>query len=145
MKSYVLDRITPPTNPYGMWNSSCLEDPDIANEIHEHLQSIGKYVRAQDIVNYLDKEDVRTRFGMKKTISLGQYVDGHEQDDVVWYHQNVFLKQWAEMEEFMHTWDPDESTNNTNFPLDGASLPPQKFCVWFHDESTFYANDCRTA
>ena len=80
-----------------MWNSSHLEDPDIANEIHEHLQSIGKYVHAQDIVNYLDKEDVRTQFGMKKTISLatakrwmhrmdywwtcnfkGQYVDGHK-------------------------------------------------------------------
>ena len=80
-----------------MWNSSHLEDPDIMNEIHEHLQSIGKYVHTQDIVNYLDKEDVRTQFGMKKTISLatakrwmhrmdyrwtrnfkGQYVDGHK-------------------------------------------------------------------
>jgi hypothetical protein len=163
-KSYVLDRITPPTNPYGMWSSSRLEDPDIANEIHEHLQSVGKYVRAQDIVDYLDKEDVKTRFGMKKTISLatakrwmhrmdyrwtrnfkGQYVDGHERDDVVWYRQNVFLKQWAEMEEFMHTWDPDESANNTNFPADGASLPQREICVWFHDESTFYANDRRMA
>ena len=49
------------------------------------------------------------------------------------------------MEEFMHTWDLDESTNNTNFPVDGTSLPPQKICIWFHDESMSYANDCRTA
>jgi hypothetical protein len=25
----------------------------------------------------------------------GQYVDGHERDDVVDYHQNVFLRKWA--------------------------------------------------
>ncbi|KAF9219454.1 hypothetical protein BS17DRAFT_770031 [Gyrodon lividus] len=70
----------------------------------------------------------------------GQYVDGHEQDDIVWYHQNVFLKQWAEMEELMHTWDLDESTNNTNFPVDGTSSPQKKHCVWFHNESTLCAS-----
>ncbi|KAF9219452.1 hypothetical protein BS17DRAFT_858841 [Gyrodon lividus] len=102
-KSYVLDHIAPPTNPYVMWSSSCLEDPNIANEIHEHWQ-----IHA---------------------------CSGHY--DVVWYCQNIFLKQWAEMEEFMHTWDPDE--------MDGTSSPQQKICVWFHDESTFYANDRRMA
>ncbi|KIK86938.1 hypothetical protein PAXRUDRAFT_802662 [Paxillus rubicundulus Ve08.2h10] len=138
-----------------MWNSSHLENPDIANEIHEHLQSIGKYVHAQDIVDYLDKEDVRTWFGMKKTIALAtakhwmhrmdyQWTCNFK-DDVIWYHKNVFLKQWAEIEEFMHTWDSDESTNNTNFPADSASLPPKKKCIWFHDESLFYVNDFRTA
>jgi hypothetical protein len=132
-KSYVLHRISPPSNPYGGWNSSRLEDPDIANEIHEHLQTIGKYVRAQDIVDYLDKEDIKTQFGIKKTISLatakcwmhkmdyrwtcnfkGQYVDGHERDDVIWYRQNIFLKKWMEMEEFMHTWDPDDNDTMAN-------------------------------
>ncbi|KAF9240820.1 hypothetical protein BU15DRAFT_31527, partial [Melanogaster broomeanus] len=159
-KSYIIHRTNLPMNPYGRWNSSRLEDPDIANDIHEHLQSIGKYVRAQDIVDYLDKEDVRTWFGMKKSISLatakcwiqkmdyrwtcnfkGQYVDGHERDDVVSYRQNVFLKQWAEMEEFMHTWDPDDTVNDVN----DVTLHKWKICVWFHDESTFYANDHRTS
>ncbi|KIK80326.1 hypothetical protein PAXRUDRAFT_15848 [Paxillus rubicundulus Ve08.2h10] len=153
-QNHISSTKVPPTNPYGGWNSSHLEDPDIANEIHEHLQSIGKYVRAQDIDDYLDKEDVRTRFQIKETISLvtakrwmhrmdyrwthnlkGQYVDGHERDDVIWYHQNVFLKQWAKMEEYMHTWDPDESVNNTNHPADSTSSPHKKICIWFHDKN----------
>ncbi|KIK76869.1 hypothetical protein PAXRUDRAFT_80748, partial [Paxillus rubicundulus Ve08.2h10] len=74
-----------PTNPYGRWNSSHLEDPNIANEIHVHLQSIGKYVCAQDIVDYLDKEDVRTQFQMKK-ISLVTEKCWMHRMDYWWIH-----------------------------------------------------------
>ncbi|KAG2357184.1 hypothetical protein BDR07DRAFT_1218534, partial [Suillus spraguei] len=82
-------------------------------DIKLHLQSIGKYVRAQDIVDYLKRPEIQAHHGLKKTVSLataqwwmfkldycwreekkGQYVDGHECDDVVTYHQNVFLPIW---------------------------------------------------
>ncbi|KAG2342774.1 hypothetical protein BDR05DRAFT_885766 [Suillus weaverae] len=158
-KAYVQDRNNVPINPFG-WRhgSSWLNDPDIANEIHEHLQSIGDYVHVEDIVTYLDNEEVKTRLKMKKTISLatakrwmkcmdyrwvrdhhGQYIDGHEREDVVHYHQHVFLKKWAEEEAKMRTWGKDsEEICNTEWPL----------CVWFHDKSIldssssmFYAND----
>jgi len=33
----------------------------------------------------------------------GQYVDGHEWDDVVTYQQNLFLPQWANIKAW--TWD----------------------------------------
>jgi len=152
-KAYVQDCNNIPINPFGRCASSRLDDPDIANEIHEHLQSIGACVRAEDIVTYLDNEEVKTHLKLKKTISLatakhwmknmdyqwvrdhrGQYIDGHEREDVVYYRQHVFLKKWAEEQPKMRSWGEDnEEICNTERPL----------CVWFHDESTFYANDQR--
>jgi hypothetical protein len=65
------------------------------------------------ILDYLKRSEVQTRHGLNKTVSLattqwwifkldycwreeqkGQYVDGHERDDVVTYRQNVFLPLW---------------------------------------------------
>ncbi|KAG2046831.1 hypothetical protein BDR06DRAFT_992017 [Suillus hirtellus] len=143
-KAYINNRINLPINPYGTWTISRLTD-DLANEIHEHLQSIGAY--------YLDREEVKMRLKLKKTISLstakhwmklmdycwvrnhrGQYVDGHERDNVVDYHQNIFLRKWAAEEGKMRSW-------GTN--LEEICSAERPLCVWFHDESTFYANDRR--
>jgi hypothetical protein len=86
-----------PTNPYGVWNVSMLEDEDLAQAIHLHLQSLGPYIRAQDVVDFMKKPEIAEQFNLKKGISLataqwwmkqlgyrwtvtptGQYVDGHE-------------------------------------------------------------------
>ncbi|KAJ7772400.1 hypothetical protein B0H16DRAFT_1242970, partial [Mycena metata] len=104
--------VLPVKNPYGKWNHerSILEDADVANEIALHLQSLGKYVKALDIVHYLNDSEVRKRFGLKKGIHLataqrwmkrmgyrwtknpaGQFVDGHERPDVVYYRQTEFI------------------------------------------------------
>ena len=137
----------------------------MANEIHEYLQTIESgHVRAQDVVDYLDKPDVQSRFGMKKGVSLatakrwlrkmeyrwtknfkGQYVDGHERADVVWYRQNVFLKRWTEMEDQMCTWDEDSSSSSSNSPSGPAALYHCRTVTWHHDECVFYANDRRTS
>ncbi|KAG2110785.1 hypothetical protein DEU56DRAFT_874463 [Suillus clintonianus] len=96
-----------PMNLYGSWNVSLLDKGDLAEAIHRHLQSIRKYVRAQDIVDYLAQPNVQQKHGLKKTISLataqqwmnmmdfhwtkspsGQYVDDHKCDDFVTYRQN---------------------------------------------------------
>jgi len=68
-KAYFESRLLP-QNRYGTWNKSRLEDEDLAGELHLHLQSLGKYVRALDIVHYLDRPEVQKRYGLKKTISL---------------------------------------------------------------------------
>ena len=49
----------------GCWNVSLLEDEDLTQEIHLHLQGIGKWVIAMDIVNYLDTPELRTHFKLK--------------------------------------------------------------------------------
>lgn len=63
----------------------------------------------------------------------GQYVDGHKQEDVVMYHQNVFfLPQWANIKVWTQDW-----SNGQPDPLPHE----RKVVVWFHDELTFYTND----
>lgn len=154
-RSFLNDHKALPHNPYGHWNTSILEDEDLAIAIHLHLQGIGKYVRAMDIVHFLDLPDTKAQFNLKKTISLttaqrwmhamhyrwmknprGQFVDGHECKDVVVYRQMVFLPAWKTLEPTMCAWTKD-----------GAEVPPtgQGCCtiIWHHDESTFYANDRR--
>ncbi len=75
----------------------------------------GKWIKAMDIVHYLDRTDVKQRHKLKKSISVvtaqwwmrrmgyrwqknpaGQFVDGHERDDVIYYRQTVFIPAWTE-------------------------------------------------
>lgn len=148
-----------PLNIYGTWNKSKLDDEDFQQEITSHLQSIGKYVCGMDLVRFTENPDVQKRFGLKKAISLrtaqywmnmlgyrwtlepsGQYVDGHEREDVVNYRQNNFLPKWKEIEPNLRAWTADGREEYD----DGSSRPwPQRTVAWFHDESTFYAHDRR--
>jgi hypothetical protein len=108
---FLADREDIPIDPYGKWNESILDrDVTLAQDIHLHLQGIGPFVKALNLVNFMDTPDMRARSGRTKQLSLsaaqhwmqkleyrwtinlkGQYVDGHECDDVVAYRQLVFL------------------------------------------------------
>jgi hypothetical protein len=158
-RAYIKDPECLPFNVYGRWNISLLEDEDLANEISLHLQGIGKWIKAMDIVHFLDTPEMKLRFKLKKTISLataqrwmrvmdyrwtktpnGQFVDGHERDDVVEYRQLIFLPIWEGFEPSMRSWTKDvEDAQPAN--ITGLSGP--HITVWHHDESTFYANDRR--
>src|SRR6267154_6209368 len=145
-------------NIYGTWSSSILEDEDFAQELLLHLQGIGKYVKAMDIVEYLDRAEVKSRLKLTKTISLstaqrwmshvgyrwsktptGQFVDGHERIDVVEYRQAVFLPNWAEMLSRTRIYTID---GNEGAPPP-SSTQARRVVIWNHDESTYYANDRR--
>ena len=69
VRTYI-DDCTIPENQYGTWNESILDHEDLAQELKMHLQSIGKYVTANDIVCYLNEADVQQCWKIKKTISL---------------------------------------------------------------------------
>jgi hypothetical protein len=149
-----------PFNIYGTWNKSRLDDEDLKNEILTHLQGIGKYICAQDVARYMNRSEVKKKYGMKKGITertarnwlsklgyrwtlepSGQYVDGHERADVIHYRQKVFLPRWKELEPTLRIWTLDGKTEDTS---SGGPRPgDRKTVVWFHDESTFYANDRR--
>ena len=158
-RAYINDRECLPFNQYGRWNVSLLEDEDLAQEIHVHLQGIGKYVKAMDIVHFLDTPEMKARLKLKKTISLataqrwmrvmdyrwtknpqGQFVDGHEREDVVEYRQLVFLPFWKNMEPSMRSWTKNIEDAR---PVTGPGMSAPHIIVWHHDESTFYANDRR--
>ncbi|EGN94508.1 hypothetical protein SERLA73DRAFT_171486 [Serpula lacrymans var. lacrymans S7.3] len=154
---FITDREDLPMNLYGSWNVSLLDTGELAKELHANLQTIGKYVSAQDIVRFLDREDIKSQYGLKKSISLattrrwmhmmdfrwtkaplGQYTDGHGREDVVTYRQTCFLPTIAELEWNMRSWKDDiEEARDWRDPA------AKRVVVWWHNESTFYANDRR--
>ena len=111
-------------NPYGNWNESMLADENLQNEITIYLLSVGNEISEKKIIEFLDQPDVKENFGIEKPIShktachylnslgyrykatpKGQYADRHEQDDVVFYWESIFLLQWHWIHEWMATWD----------------------------------------
>ncbi|THV01839.1 hypothetical protein K435DRAFT_654565 [Dendrothele bispora CBS 962.96] len=156
-KKFVFTRELP-ENPFGKWTKSRLQpDTEFANDIKTHLLSCGKYIAAKDIVNYLNDPEVQRTHGLKKSISAatskrwmhklgyrfvrnhrGQYVDGHERDDVVCYRQSIFLPKWYSFEERMRAYGNESS--DESIPHNPSQRP---VVVWFHDESIFYAHDRR--
>jgi hypothetical protein len=69
----------------------------------------------------------------------GQFIDSHERDDVVAYRQETFLPAWAAIKEKTRDWSCHKRDGDYPHP----SLQEQKTVVWWHDKSTFYANDRR--
>ena len=71
MHAFIKDHDDLPCNNYGTWNETILKkDKAFAQEIHMHLQSVGKYVRAMDLVDFLDTEEMRAKTGHKKRIDI---------------------------------------------------------------------------
>src|SRR5258708_39417913 len=146
---------TIPRNPYGKWKESILMDKDIRQEIEAHLHSLGPFISAMDIVEFLNTLDMCECLGCDKPISLrtgqhwlktmgycwkrekkGQYSDGHEREDVVKYWQHVFLPVMAKYGETTRNWN--EGGEVITEPNTGRHT-----VVWVHDKSIFYAHDCR--
>ncbi|KAF9228309.1 hypothetical protein BS17DRAFT_693021 [Gyrodon lividus] len=157
VKAYIRDHTNLPTHNWGEANVSCIADESLVADIKAHLQSLGKYICVQDIVDYLTLPDVQKEHGFMKTISLvtaqcwmekldycwkkepkGQYSDGHEHDNIVNYCQNIFLPAWARFQLHMHNW-----TTENLYASEKLMAGLRKVVVWFHDESMFYANDRR--
>ncbi|PIL28057.1 hypothetical protein GSI_09809 [Ganoderma sinense ZZ0214-1] len=158
-RSFINDHTALPINPYGKWTTSRLFDEDLVDEIQLHLQSIGKYVRAADIVEYLNREEVQSRLKIKKSISLstakrwmhkmgyrwtrekrGMYADGHERPDVVSYRQNVFIPAWKERAGRLRSWSSENPLEEEFYGPLPREMPET---AWFHDESIFQGNDRR--
>jgi len=57
--AYIINCKNLPHNIYGCWNVSLLKDEDLTQEIHLHLQGICKFMKAMDIVNYLDTPEIK--------------------------------------------------------------------------------------
>ncbi|KAJ7711523.1 hypothetical protein B0H16DRAFT_1251327, partial [Mycena metata] len=156
-----------PSHRYGQFNSSILSDEDIAGDIHLHLQSLGKFVSAKAIVQYVATPEFQARLSVKRKITIrtaqrwmkkmgyrwrkepkGMYSDGHEREDVVHYRQNVFLPRWRELEARSRWYDNTHSDEQNDFDARmrvymSSSLDARVVVIWRHDESTFFAHDRR--
>lgn len=155
-KSYIKDQEKLPTHKYGKCVSH-IENEALAVDIMLHLQSIRKYIRAQDVVDYLSNPAIQSYHGLSKNILLatmqrwmlkmgyrwreeekGLYLDGHECEDVVEYHQNVFLPLWQSFEYHLQNLKGDDLMREED---SGELLGHHRMVVWFHDKLTFYAHD----
>lgn len=161
-RTFITDRHSLPRSKMGTWNESLIDKkPELKAEINLYLQSIGKYVRALDIVEFLEDPLVQLRHGLERGISLstaqvwmhkldyrwtkapkGQFVDGHERLDVVDYRNKIFLPALEELNPRIRLWSKDgtEVPVPDYWRLDAGN---RRVVIWYHDESTFYAHDRR--
>lgn len=157
-RDFIDDPTDLPYDDHGTANESILDkDEGIAQDIHVHLQGIGPLVRAKDLVEFMDTPEMRKRTGFTKSINIvtaqrwmkkldyrwtvdakGQFVDGHERADTVAYRQHVFLPRWHKVVSRTRDWSKQYENDQ---PLPQGD--ERHIVVWFHDESTFYANDRR--
>jgi hypothetical protein len=114
MRRWARDMLEDPTdlpiNLYGSWNESMLEQGELADKLKAHLTSIGKNVTGRDVAEFLDRPEVQAKHGLAKSVSVttgdwwlgmmnirwtrltnGQFVDGHECEDVVTYCRVVYV------------------------------------------------------
>ncbi|KAJ7938534.1 hypothetical protein B0H13DRAFT_1587591, partial [Mycena leptocephala] len=108
--AFMKDPAYMPNAEYGKFTDSILDDENLAQEIYLHLQGLDTWICAQDLVNYMSSDEMKSRLNLRRDISLrtaqrwmkrmkyrwtkepkGMYSDGHEREDVVHYSQNVFL------------------------------------------------------
>ena len=153
MHAFIANHNSLPQNHYGWWNTSLLEDKDLEQDIHLHLQGIGKFVKAMDIVDYLETLKMKVGLKLKKNISLtmaqwwmhvmdyqwlkepkGQFLDGHERE-VVTCRQEVLLPTWEKLELTLHQWGDVNLDKLLAKPMTHHNI------VWHHDKLMFYAND----
>ncbi|KAJ6524130.1 hypothetical protein DFH09DRAFT_1372266 [Mycena vulgaris] len=129
-----------------------LAHEDLANDIRLYLQSLGKEITADKLVEYLNSPEVRVEHGIDKPVSLttarryldelgytftsqkkGQYVDGHERPDVVYYRDNIYLPRLFELYHRVLVYDNDGNPIYAPFTKSG-----RRVIVWYHGETTPY-------
>jgi hypothetical protein len=77
--TFISDREELPRNLH-KGSKSALDDEDLAQEIHLHLQSIGKYIKAADIVHFLNTPEMLARLKRKKDHSRNNCTQLVEKD-----------------------------------------------------------------
>ncbi|KAH6908650.1 hypothetical protein BKA70DRAFT_1222261 [Coprinopsis sp. MPI-PUGE-AT-0042] len=117
---------------------------------------LGKEISAMQLMHYMQRPDVKEKHGIMRDITertarhylyilgyrwkgpkKGQFVDGHEREDVVWHCDVTYLPRLLKYQERTRKWDRD---NRIEF---GPHLPGRRVVIWYHDETIFYAHDRR--
>jgi hypothetical protein len=114
-----------PTNVYGTWNESVMEDEDLLAAIHDWMRDKGKYVQACNIIDFFGAAAAKQysqlvnqapslctaqqwmhRMGYNWSKERwGQFADGHKQDNMKHYQESIYIPKWLELKGQMQSWD----------------------------------------
>lgn len=92
---------------------------------------LGKYVCAMDVVRFVASSEIQEKYSLAGTISL---------PTAKRWRQKKFLPRMEELSKRMQ-WYTKDGDPEVDIPALGTAQ--RRVIVWFHDESTFYANDRR--
>ena len=131
-----------------------LMDEGILNSVQIHLQALGTHIMAQKLADFLGQDDIMDKHGIDQKITIktaswyltalsyqfteakkGQYVDGHDWKDVIYYCDYVFLPKWAKLQCWVFHWNADGKLKA------GPLFKGCRVIIWYHDETIFYAHD----
>ncbi|KAG2338450.1 hypothetical protein BDR05DRAFT_978180 [Suillus weaverae] len=107
---------------------SCIYDESLAANLKLYLQSIGKFVHTQDLVEYLSIPEHQAHHEPN-----GQYCDGHKWEDIIYFQQNVFLPVWNHYQTWMTKWKCEGEICVEDVEAN-AALSGRQIIVWFHDK-----------
>lgn len=159
-RDYISNPYLLPTSPYGRLSSSVIfADEDLKDDIVEHLQSVGCYISARTLADFVNtpamleklcrENPIHERTARRwlqllnfrwKKAATGLYSDGHERQDVVLYRQSVFLPQISELLQRAAKFNEDgKEIERTEVLKPGE----KETILHMHDESIFYAHDRR--
>ncbi|KAJ7343795.1 hypothetical protein DFH08DRAFT_810344 [Mycena albidolilacea] len=113
---------------------SMLADKDLANNVHEHFQELEKFITADNPVDYLSREDMMNKHSLDKNITVhtaqrylndlgyqpekkGQYSDGHEHNNVVYYREEVYLLTLKGFQDHSCIFEADGSVITPTLPV----------------------------
>ena len=63
-RRFMADQEDLPISSYGSWAVSMLDRGELAKEIHDHLQTIGKTVKASNIVDFLAQDEIKEQYNL---------------------------------------------------------------------------------
>ncbi|KAH9912824.1 uncharacterized protein B0H18DRAFT_857820, partial [Fomitopsis serialis] len=153
-RAFITDRTDLPYNSYGTWNVSIMDDDELAAETHLHLQGVGKHRKAMDIVHFFQSPEIQDKYdldGWAPSVATaqrwmdrmdyrwgvgpkGQYIDGHEREDVVTYRKDVFLPALSDIDDCLRVCNDD----GTEIPYAGPRPMHRHLVIWFHDRRHTY-------
>ena len=89
-RAFIDDREDLLVNPYGAWTESVIDKyPEIAQELHAHLQGIGKFVKAMDIIDFMDTPEMQLHSGLKKRIDISTAQRWMRKQDYRWTYSEL--------------------------------------------------------
>jgi hypothetical protein len=66
-RTYIKDREILPINPYGVWNSSMVDDKGLAQDLGLYLQELGDKITPEKVVEFLARDDIKEKHGIART------------------------------------------------------------------------------